>query len=124
MTRKVPESSVICKGCLSGFVRRKAIQAAIPALSGMSKEKIPHESGRVSGLSALASAGYGQGDFGNSIYYDDNGDQKKAYSLTISFPYSDKAYIQGFPITESGMSADRYAQDIRAYWRRTRSDTL
>lgn len=41
--------------------------------------------------------GYGQGDFGEFIYYDDNGDQKKAYSLTISFPYSNKAYIQVFP---------------------------
>lgn len=41
--------------------------------------------------------GYGQGDFGEFIYYDSNGCQKKAYSFTISFPYSNKAYIQIFP---------------------------
>ena len=40
---------------------------------------------------------HAQIDFGEFVYYDANGVQKEAHALTISFPYSNKAYTQVFP---------------------------
>ncbi len=41
--------------------------------------------------------GEAQVDFGELIYYDAQGKECTAYSLVMSFPYSNKAYIQVFP---------------------------
>lgn len=41
--------------------------------------------------------GHAQIDFGEFMYYSPNGDEHNAYSLTITFPYSNKGYIQVFP---------------------------
>lgn len=41
--------------------------------------------------------GHGQIDFGKFLYYDADGGEHDAYSLTITFPYSNKGYIQVFP---------------------------
>ena len=41
--------------------------------------------------------GEAQLDFGEFIYYDARGQEHKAYTLVMSFPYSNKAYIQVFP---------------------------
>ena len=41
--------------------------------------------------------GNGQVDFGESIYYDDKGQEQKGYALTVSFPQSNKGYTQFFP---------------------------
>ena len=41
--------------------------------------------------------GEAQLDFGEFIYYDAQGQEHKAYALVMSFPYSNKAYIQVFP---------------------------
>ena len=41
--------------------------------------------------------GEAQVDFGEFIYYDVHGQESKAYALVMSFPYSNKAYIQVFP---------------------------
>lgn len=38
-----------------------------------------------------------QVDFGEFQYTDPEGAEKKAYELVMSFPYSDKAYVQAFP---------------------------
>lgn len=40
---------------------------------------------------------YGQADFGEFLYYDAAGNEKKGYAFTISFPYSNKGYTQAFP---------------------------
>lgn len=40
---------------------------------------------------------YAQVDFGEFQYIDPEGAEKKAYELVMSFPYSDKAYVQAFP---------------------------
>lgn len=42
-------------------------------------------------------AGDGQVDFGESIYYDAQGKERKGYALTVSFPQSNKGYTQFFP---------------------------
>lgn len=42
-------------------------------------------------------AGNGQVDFGESIYLDTEGREKKGYALTVSFPQSNKGYTQFFP---------------------------
>ena len=41
--------------------------------------------------------GHAQVDFGEFAYLDRNGEQKKAWALTISFPYSNAAFTQAFP---------------------------
>ena len=41
--------------------------------------------------------GEAQLDFGEFMYYDIHGQECKAYALIMSFPYSNKAYIQVFP---------------------------
>lgn len=41
--------------------------------------------------------GCGQVDFGEFLYYDTTGAEKKGYALTVSFPYSNKGYTQTFP---------------------------
>ncbi len=41
--------------------------------------------------------GYGQVDFGESLYYDGKGQERKGYALTVSFPQSNKGYTQFFP---------------------------
>ena len=41
--------------------------------------------------------GVAQADFGEFIYYDSAGAERKAYALTVSFPYSNKGYTQAFP---------------------------
>lgn len=57
-------------------------------------------------MTKLASEGYlplaqpcgnGQVDFGESIYYDEKGQEQKGYALTVSFPQSNKGYTQFFP---------------------------
>ena len=40
---------------------------------------------------------YAQLDFGEFIYFDANNAENKAYELVLSFPYSDKAFVQVFP---------------------------
>ena len=40
--------------------------------------------------------GEAQVDFGEFIYYDARGQEHKAYALVMSFPHSNKAYIQVF----------------------------
>lgn len=40
--------------------------------------------------------GHAQVDFGENIYYDSKGQEKKGYELVVSFPYSRKAYVQFF----------------------------
>lgn len=42
-------------------------------------------------------AGQGQVDFGESLYYDGQGKERKGYALTVSFPQSNKGYTQFFP---------------------------
>lgn len=42
-------------------------------------------------------AGWGQVDFGEFMYYDQNAKEHTGYALTISFPYSNKGYTQAFP---------------------------
>lgn len=42
-------------------------------------------------------AGNGQVDFGESVYLDTEGHEKKGYALTVSFPQSNKGYTQFFP---------------------------
>lgn len=41
--------------------------------------------------------GSAQIDFGEFLYYDRNGNSKTAYALTVTFPYSNKGYIQVYP---------------------------
>lgn len=41
--------------------------------------------------------GHGQVDFGESLYYDFQGRERKGYALTVSFPQSNKGYTQFFP---------------------------
>ena len=41
--------------------------------------------------------GCGQVDFGEFLYYDTSGRERKGYALTVSFPYSNKGYTQAFP---------------------------
>ena len=41
--------------------------------------------------------GHGQVDFGESVYYDSQGRERKGYALTVSFPQSNKGYTQFFP---------------------------
>ena len=41
--------------------------------------------------------GHGQVDFGESLYYDARGKERKGYALTVSFPQSNKGYTQFFP---------------------------
>ena len=41
--------------------------------------------------------GYGQVDFGESLYYDGQGKERRGYALTVSFPQSNKGYTQFFP---------------------------
>ncbi len=41
--------------------------------------------------------GHGQVDFGESLYYDTQGKERKGYALTVSFPQSNKGYTQFFP---------------------------
>ena len=41
--------------------------------------------------------GDAQADFGEFVYYDDNGEEQKGYALTVSFPYSNKGFTQAFP---------------------------
>lgn len=48
-------------------------------------------------LPLLQPAGHGQVDFGECLYYDGKGQEKKGYELVVSFPCSDKAYVQFFP---------------------------
>ena len=43
-------------------------------------------------------AGNAQVDFGESLYRDENGKEKKGYALTVSFPQSNKGYTQFFPL--------------------------
>lgn len=40
---------------------------------------------------------HAQVDFGEIVYLDESGSEHKAYELIVSFPYSDKAYVQVFP---------------------------
>lgn len=40
---------------------------------------------------------YAQLDFGEFIYFDTNNTENNAYELVLSFPYSDKAFVQVFP---------------------------
>lgn len=40
---------------------------------------------------------YAQVDFGEIVYLDESGRERKAYELIVSFPYSDKAYVQVLP---------------------------
>ena len=42
-------------------------------------------------------AGDAQADFGEFLYYDGKGREKKAYALTLSFPQSNMGYTQVFP---------------------------
>lgn len=42
-------------------------------------------------------AGKWQVDFGESIYYDGEGRERKGYGLTVTFPQSNKGYTQFFP---------------------------
>ena len=41
--------------------------------------------------------GDAQVDFGEFVYHDHEGTQRKGYALTMSFPYSNKGYTQAFP---------------------------
>lgn len=41
--------------------------------------------------------GHGQVDFGESLYYDGQGQERKGWALTVSFPQSNKGYTQFFP---------------------------
>lgn len=41
--------------------------------------------------------GHGQVDFGESLYYDAQGKERKGYALTVNFPQSNKGYTQFFP---------------------------
>lgn len=41
--------------------------------------------------------GHGQVDFGESLYYDGQGRERKGYALTVSFPQSNKGYTQFYP---------------------------
>lgn len=40
---------------------------------------------------------HAQVDFGEFIYYDGNNKEQKGYTLTVTFPYSNKGYLQVFP---------------------------
>lgn len=52
----------------------------------------------VEGYLPLAqTGGHGQVDFGESLYYDGQENERKGYALTVSFPQSDKGYTQFFP---------------------------
>ena len=42
-------------------------------------------------------AGRGQVDFGESLYYDGQGKERKGYALTVTFPQSNKGYTQFYP---------------------------
>ena len=42
-------------------------------------------------------AGEGQVDFGENLYYDAQGRERKGYELVVSFPRSNKGYTQFFP---------------------------
>ena len=46
-------------------------------------------------LPLAQSCGYGQVDFGESLYYDSQGRERKGYALTVSFPQSNKGYTGG-----------------------------
>ena len=60
------------------------------------KRMVLHQAG--SGYVPLAHPeAYGQADFGEFLYYDAAGNEKKGYAFTISFPYSNKGYTQAFP---------------------------
>lgn len=41
--------------------------------------------------------GYGQVDFGECLYYDGQGQERKGWALTVSFPQSNKGYTQLYP---------------------------
>lgn len=41
--------------------------------------------------------GHGQVDFGESLYYDGQGRERKGYALTVTFPQSNKGYTQFYP---------------------------
>lgn len=61
------------------------------------KKRIAVGSG-ISGCLPLAHPmAYAQVDFGEVIYLDAYRQEHKAYELVMSFPYSDKAYVQVFP---------------------------
>ena len=54
-------------------------------------------SGRAGFLPIDHPAGWGQVDFGEFMYYDQDGAEQTGYALTISFPYSNKGFTQAFP---------------------------
>ena len=42
--------------------------------------------------------GYGQVDFGETLYWDGKGQERKGWAMTVSFPQSNKGYTQFFPL--------------------------
>ena len=40
---------------------------------------------------------HAQADFGEFTFYTPEGNSRKAYALTVTFPYSNKGYIQALP---------------------------
>lgn len=61
------------------------------------KKKYVMQRGREGYLPLAQPKGNAQIDFGEFIYYDEGKQSHKAYSLTMTFPYSNKGYMQVFP---------------------------
>lgn len=61
------------------------------------KKKIIMHSAHTGCLPIEHPMAYAQLDFGEFIYFDTNNTENKAYELVLSFPYSDKAFVQVFP---------------------------
>ena len=63
----------------------------------VSKKKLVMKLASEGYLPLAQPGGYGQVDFGESLYYDGQGKERRGYALTVSFPQSNKGYTQFFP---------------------------
>lgn len=63
----------------------------------ISKKKLVMKLASEGYLPLAQPVGHGQVDFGESLYYDGQGKERKGYALTVSFPQSNKGYTQFFP---------------------------
>ena len=61
------------------------------------KKRVSLSQGKSGFLPISHPMAYAQVDFGEIVYLDKSGIEHKAHELIVSFPYSNKAYVQVFP---------------------------
>ena len=79
------------------LVEEKGFQGSYGSVKKYIRKKKQQEAAGTGYLPIAQPMGHAQVDFGEFVYLDKLGKQKKGHALTVSFPYSNAAFTQVFP---------------------------